>query len=155
MNIDDLNRKIMRLNNANTCEQPSKYAFPSNEVSLDSIEMLLDELNERFALSENVYSSIWVSLNEAVNNAINHGNKKDPNKKVHLCIELKWDNFICFTVKDEGCGFDYENVPDPTSPELLDKPNGRGVFLMKKLADLALFTNGGNTVDLYFDITKA
>jgi serine/threonine-protein kinase RsbW len=144
----------MRLNNIKSAEQAHKFAFPSNQQSIDSVEMLLDELNEQLALSENVYSSIWVSLNEALNNAINHGNKKDPNKKVRLCVELKWDNFICFTVKDEGKGFDYENLPDPTSTELIDKPNGRGVFLMKKLADLALFTNGGNTVDLYFDITK-
>jgi serine/threonine-protein kinase RsbW len=144
----------MRLNNITSTEQAHKFAFPSNQVSIDSIEMLLDELNEQFALSENLYSSIWVSLNEAVTNAINHGNKKDPNKKVHLCIELKWDNFICFTIKDEGNGFDYENIADPTTPELVDQPNGRGVFLMRKLSDLALFTNGGNTVDLYFDITK-
>jgi serine/threonine-protein kinase RsbW len=145
----------MKLNHTNPAEKVNNFAFPSNQVSIDSIEMLLDELNEQFALTEKVYNSIWVTLNEAVTNAIVHGNKKDPAKKVHLCIELKWDNFICFTVKDEGQGFDHENIPDPTSPELLDKPHGRGVFLMKKLADLALFTNGGNTVDLYFDITKS
>lgn len=144
----------MTLQNIKAAEKSRQYAFPSNQISLDSLEILLDELNEKFALSEQVYSSIWVSLNEAINNAISHGNKKDPSKKVRLCIELKWDNFICFTVKDEGDGFDYENVPDPTSEELIDKPTGRGVFLMRKLADLALFTNGGNTVDLYFDITK-
>lgn len=144
----------MRPNQIKPSEQPQTFAFPSNQVSIDSIELLLNDLNEQFALSENVYSSIWVTLNEAVNNAITHGNKKDPGKKVHLCIELKWDNFICFTVKDEGDGFDYENIADPTSPELIEQPNGRGVFLMRKLSDLALYTNGGNTVDLYFDITK-
>jgi serine/threonine-protein kinase RsbW len=144
----------MILNNIKSAEQGHKFAFPSNQQSIDTVEMLLDELNEQLALSENVYTSIWVSLSEALNNAISHGNKRDPGKKVRLSVELKWDNFICFTVRDEGNGFDHENLPDPTSDELLDKPNGRGVFLMKKLADLALFTNGGNTVDLYFDITK-
>jgi serine/threonine-protein kinase RsbW len=144
----------MILNNIKSAEQGHKFAFPSNQQSIDTVEMLLDELNEQLALSENVYTSIWVSLSEALNNAISHGNKRDPGKKVRLSVELKWDNFICFTVRDEGNGFDHENLPDPTSDELLDKPNGRGVFLMKKLADLTLFTNGGNTVDLYFDITK-
>lgn len=144
----------MTLYNIKSEEKARKYAFPSDQQTIDSIELLLDELNERFALSEQVYSSIWVSLNEAINNAICHGNKRDLNKKVRLSIELKWENFICFTVKDEGDGFDYENLPDPTSEELIDQPHGRGVFLMRKLADLALFTNGGNTVDLYFDITK-
>jgi serine/threonine-protein kinase RsbW len=144
----------MTLNNIQSEEKVRRFAFPSNQTSIDSIELLLDELNEKLALSEHVYSSIWVSLNEAINNAICHGNKRDPNKKVRMSIELKWENFICFTIKDEGDGFDYENLPDPTSEELIGQPHGRGVFLMKKLADLALFTNGGNTVDLYFDITK-
>jgi serine/threonine-protein kinase RsbW len=84
-----------------------------------------------------------------------HGNKYDIKKKVHLNVELKWDNFICFTIRDEGDGFDYENVPDPTTQENIEKPSGRGVYLMKKLADLALFSNNGNTVDLYFDLAKS
>jgi serine/threonine-protein kinase RsbW len=122
--------------------------------SIDSLEILLNDLKEKFALSEQIYSSIWISLNEAIINAVVHGNKYDINKKVHLNVELKWDNFICFTIKDEGDGFDYENVPDPTTIENIEKPTGRGVYLMKKLADLALFSENGNTVDLYFDLAK-
>ncbi|MDF2436250.1 MAG: ATP-binding protein [Bacteroidota bacterium] len=136
-------------------QQPSRvFAFPSSLQSIDSLELLLDEIKEQFALSEHVYSSIWVCLNEGISNAIIHGNKQDITKKVHLSVELKWDNFICFTIRDEGDGFDDEAIPDPTKPELIDKPNGRGIFLMKKLADLALFSNRGTTVDLYFDLTK-
>jgi serine/threonine-protein kinase RsbW len=146
--------EIMRINPIYQQTHIRSFAFPSSLQSIDSIEMLLDELREQFALSEHVYSSIWVSLNEAITNAVIHGNKQNVNKKVHLSVELKWDNFICFTVRDEGDGFDYESLPDPTSPDRIDQPNGRGVFLMKKLADLALFSGEGTTVDLYFDLTK-
>ncbi|MCW3101745.1 MAG: ATP-binding protein [Bacteroidetes bacterium] len=144
----------MRINPIHPQYHAQSFAFPSSLQSIDSLEILLDEIREQFALSEHVYSSIWVSLNEAISNAIIHGNRQDMTKKVHLSVELKWDNFICFTVRDEGDGFDYESLPDPTSPERIDQPNGRGVFLMKKLADLALFSNHGTTVDLYFDLTK-
>jgi serine/threonine-protein kinase RsbW len=57
---------------------------------------------------------------------------------------------FCFKVKDCGNGFDYENLPDPTAPENLLKENGRGIFLMKNLADEVLFENNGNTVHLIF-----
>jgi len=144
----------MRINPIHPQYQARSFAFPSSLQSIDSLEILLDEIREQFALSEHVYSSIWVSLNEAISNAIIHGNRQDMTEKVHLSVELKWDNFICFTIRDEGDGFDYESVPDPTSPERIDQPNGRGIFLMKKLADLALFSNRGTTVDLYFDLTK-
>lgn len=144
----------MRINPIYQQSHAKIFAFPSSLQSIESLEILLDDIKEQFALSEHVYSSIWVSLNEAISNAIIHGNQQDMNKKVHLSVELKWDNFICFTIRDEGDGFDYESVPDPTSPELIEQPNGRGIFLMKKLADLALFSNKGTTIDLYFDLTK-
>ena len=142
-------------NNIQSEHHARLFAFQSSLQSIDSVEILLDELKEQLAFSEALYSTIWVVLNEAVSNAVIHGNRFDPCKKVRLSVELKWDNFICFTIKDEGPGFDYENVPDPTSGEHIDKPNGRGVFLMKKLADLALFSDNGARVDLYFDLSKS
>ena len=57
---------------------------------------------------------------------------------------------ICFSVKDEGAGFDFSNLPDPTAPENLLKENGRGIFLMKNLADKVEFIGGGNEVSLFF-----
>lgn len=145
----------MRINNINSDHTVQVFAFQSDLQCIDSLEILLDELKEQFAISEHVYSSIWVVLNEAISNAIIHGNKMDVTKKIRLTVELKWDNFICFRVRDEGKGFDPNSIPDPTSAERIDKPNGRGVFLMKKLSDLALFSDNGSTVDLYFDISKS
>ena len=59
---------------------------------------------------------------------------------------------ITFTVFDEGTGFDFNDLPDPTSPENLEKPQGRGIFLMNHLADEVNFIDNGNVVQLKFSI---
>ena len=56
-----------------------------------------------------------------------------------------------FKVRDEGAGFDFDNLPDPTAPENLLKENGRGIFLMRNLADEVEFTGEGNEVCLFFN----
>jgi serine/threonine-protein kinase RsbW len=90
-----------------------------------------------------------VAVTEAVNNAMQHGNKYDPDKKVNIAYEVDSEQ-IAFTISDEGHGFDYLNLPDPTDPENLEKPTGRGVFLMKHLADQIIFSENGRVVELYF-----
>jgi serine/threonine-protein kinase RsbW len=90
-----------------------------------------------------------VAVTEAVNNAIIHGNKCNPDKKVKVYYEVDGDR-IMFSVADEGTGFDYYNLPDPTAPENIEKPSGRGVFLMKHLADQVIFADNGKTVEMYF-----
>jgi serine/threonine-protein kinase RsbW len=134
--------------------QPAqKFAFASSLKSIESLELLLDELKEQYAISEEIYRSIWVTVNEAVSNAIIHGNKNDPSKKVLLTIESESDT-ILFTIKDEGAGFDPDSLPDPTSPERLLEPNGRGVFLIKKLSDQVRFLAGGSVVQISFVLNK-
>lgn len=58
---------------------------------------------------------------------------------------------FCFSVEDEGKGFDYNHLPDPTAPENIEKENGRGIFLMKQLADEVEFENNGTKVFIYFN----
>jgi serine/threonine-protein kinase RsbW len=70
---------------------------------------------------------------------------------VQLAYETS-DNEISFTIKDEGDGFNFNSLPDPTDPENIDKPNGRGVFLMKNLADTVEFENNGSTVKIRFKV---
>ena len=55
-------------------------------------------------------------------------------------------------IKDEGEGFDFNNLPDPTAPENLEKPTGRGVFLMKNLSDLVVFSDNGSVVEIHFKL---
>jgi len=113
------------------------------------IESFIDNARERFHLEDDIYGNIMIAVTEAVNNAIKHGNQGDKSKNVSLTLSLD-NNTISFKVEDEGPGFDYRNLPDPTSPENLEKPGGRGIFLMKHLSDDVTFKNGGNIVHLDF-----
>jgi len=90
-------------------------------------------------------------LNEAFINAIKHGNKLDPNKKVIINAEVDAKRVI-WTITDEGEGFDYTHLADPTAPENLENLTGRGVFIIKHLADQYIFNAKGNEVELHFKI---
>jgi serine/threonine-protein kinase RsbW len=113
------------------------------------IESFIDNAKERFHLDDDIYGNIMIAVTEAVNNAIKHGNSNDRSKNVLLSLNLE-DSLIKFIVKDEGTGFDYSNLPDPTAPENIEKPGGRGIFLMKHLSDEVKFMDKGRTVELSF-----
>lgn len=123
--------------------------IPSIIDNIRMIESFIDNAKERFQLDEDIYGNIMIAVTEAVNNAIKHGNSGNSTKNVHLSLSLN-DNLLKFVVKDEGSGFDYDNLPDPTAPENIEKPGGRGIFLMKHLSDEVHFTEGGKTVELSF-----
>lgn len=113
------------------------------------IESFIDNAKERFHLDEDLYGNIMIAVTEAVNNAIKHGNAGNSSKNVFLSLTLN-DNLLKFVVKDEGPGFDHNQLPDPTAPENLEKPGGRGIFLMKHLSDEVEFRENGKTVELSF-----
>jgi serine/threonine-protein kinase RsbW len=128
-----------------------KVHFPSLDENIRIVESFIDNAKEKFNLDDDIYGNIMVAVTESVNNAIRHGNKSDKKKNVHLALSLN-DNLIRFVIKDEGIGFDYHNLPDPTSPENIDKPSGRGIFLMKHLSDEVTFKSEGSEVELCFYI---
>jgi serine/threonine-protein kinase RsbW len=115
------------------------------------IESFIDNAKDKFHLEDDIYGNIMIAVTEAVNNAIKHGNSGNNKKNVFLSLTLE-ESIIKFVVKDEGPGFDYENLPDPTSPENLEKPGGRGIFLMKHLSDEVAFKNKGAIVEMSFYI---
>jgi serine/threonine-protein kinase RsbW len=115
------------------------------------IESFIDNAKEKFHLDDDIYGNIMIAVTEAVNNAIKHGNNGNKTKNVHLSLALQ-ESMIKFIVMDEGSGFNYENLPDPTSPENLEKPGGRGIFLMKHLSDEVQFKENGRIVELSFYI---
>jgi serine/threonine-protein kinase RsbW len=121
----------------------------SQPQSINIIEKVIDDLKNEYDIHEDSYGNILVAVTEAVNNAIVHGNGLDPQKQVKVSYEVDGDR-IMFTIADQGKGFDYYNLPDPTAPENLEKPTGRGVFLMKHLADQVIFSENGKVVELYF-----
>ena len=113
------------------------------------IESFIDNAKEKYQLNDDIYGNIMIAVTEAVNNAIKHGNNNNSAKNVSLSLSFS-EGLIKFRVEDEGNGFEYENLPDPTSPENLEKPGGRGIFLMKHLADEVDFTERGKVVELSF-----
>ena len=115
------------------------------------IESFIDNAKERFQLEDDIYGNIMIAVTEAVNNAIRHGNKGIKNKNVSLTLYIN-DDAIRFKIEDEGKGFDFDNLPDPTAPENIEKPGGRGIFLMKHLSDDVVFREGGSIVELEFYI---
>jgi len=126
-----------------------KIQIPSLSENIRIVESFIDNAKERFSLNDDIYGNIMIAVTESVNNAIKHGNHNDKNKNVILSLILN-ENTIKFTIEDEGKGFDFSNLPDPTSPENIDKPGGRGIFLMKHLSDEVNFTNNGKVVELSF-----
>ncbi|HLT74606.1 MAG TPA: ATP-binding protein [Ohtaekwangia sp.] len=122
---------------------------PSIIENIRMIESFIDNAKERFELNDDIYGNIMIAVTEAVNNAIKHGNAGDKSKNVQISLSLK-DSLIKFVIKDEGSGFDYQNLPDPTAPENIEKIGGRGIFLMKHLSDEVEFKDQGRIVELSF-----
>lgn len=129
-----------------------RIEFPAKAENLALAEKLIDEVCKQYNVPETLYGNILIALTEAVNNAIHHGNQLDPSKQVQLAYAVK-DNKVTFLVSDEGAGFDYEHLPDPTDPQNIEKPHGRGVFLMRALADSVEFTDNGAAVAMTFSLT--
>ncbi|MCS6917679.1 MAG: ATP-binding protein [Chitinophagales bacterium] len=128
-----------------------ELALSSRLESLNEIEALTLELKAQFNLSDEQEANMLVVLSEAVSNAIVHGNRFHPGRKVLLNCWQE-EGRLMFSVTDEGDGFDPTRVADPTAPENLMKPTGRGIFLMRKLADEVTFSEGGRKVTLAFRI---
>jgi serine/threonine-protein kinase RsbW len=132
-------------------ERDYKISIASNPDNIVEVENFIDQIRENVNIGDDAYGNIIISLTEAVNNAIIHGNECDESKEVTVSCR-KDGHSIIFTVTDEGAGFDYNDLPDPTDPENLEKLTGRGVFLMKQLSDLLVFANNGNTVEMHFKV---
>ena len=118
-----------------------RIEIPSLNENVRMIESFIDNAREKFHLNDDIYGNIMIAVTEAVNNAIKHGNAGNSSKNVALSLSME-ENVIRFRIEDEGHGFDFHNLPDPTSPENLEKPGGRGIFLMKHLSDEVDFIEG-------------
>lgn len=117
--------------------------------NIPEVESLIDKVCEDLSLNEDHYGNILIAVTEAVNNAIIHGNKSELVKSVTVDV-VQENGSVVFSVLDQGNGFDYENLPDPTAPENIEKPDGRGIFLMKNLSDEVKFELNGSKVSITF-----
>ena len=118
--------------------------------NLREVEKFIDDITAELNLSNEIYGNILISVLEAAKNAIVHGNKNDISKNVEIKVRKEKEN-LDFFIKDEGNGFDFNTIPDPTAPENIEKVNGRGVFLMKKLSDDIEFKEEGRLVKITFN----
>lgn len=123
----------------------------SKTGSVSAVEPFVEKLVSRYKLDPDKQCNILISLTEAVTNAIVHGNCEQEAKTVQVRSRKNRD-CIAVRVSDEGHGFDYNSIPDPTMPENLCKCGGRGVFLMKQLSDHLRFFDNGSTVEMRFKI---
>lgn len=123
--------------------------IPSLLDNIRIVESFIDNAREAYSINDDIYGNIIVAVTESVNNAIKHGNQEDEAKSVDLTIEFD-EHLVKFRIKDEGEGFDIDNLADPTAPENIEMPSGRGIFLMKNLSDEVNFSNNGSSVELVF-----
>lgn len=126
-----------------------KISIPSLIENIKMIESFIDNAREKFEINDDIYGNIMISVTECISNAIIHGNKNDKNKLVKLELRAEED-MLQFVIEDEGSGFELESLPDPTSPENIAKPGGRGIFLIKHLTDDVKFEENGKRTILSF-----
>ena len=123
--------------------------IPSLPENIRIVESFIDNVKDKYSLNDDLYGNVMIAVTESVTNAIAHGNKGDKGKNVSLTMILE-ESSIKFTVTDQGEGFDFNDLPDPTSPENIEKLGGRGIFLMKHLCDEVNFTQEGKSVEMIF-----
>lgn len=128
-----------------------RIEIASSLSNITKVEALIDRVCDELGLNEDFYGNILIAVTEAVNNAIVHGNQSVESKQVTIEVDHEGTN-LTFNVIDTGVGFDFQNLPDPTAPENIEKPDGRGIFLMKNLSDDVNFDLNGSKVSITFAV---
>ena len=129
----------------------TEFSLPSDPNHVYQVQPFIDEVAQRYRLSQDTQGNMLLSLTEAVTNAMLHGNRGDCSKKVSISLHRHKDA-LEVRVSDQGDGFNPDNVPDPTSPECLEKCGGRGIYLMRELSDDCRFMKNGSVVAMRFNL---
>jgi serine/threonine-protein kinase RsbW len=125
----------------------NQIIIPSSQLYLAKVDSFVEGKLRKLKLDKNQLADVAISVTEAVNNAIVHGNKKDSEKKVTLRLICE-KSCICIEVEDEGKGFDLNSLPCPITEENLLKEVGRGIFIVRSLMDKVdfIFKPEGGTI---------
>ena len=130
---------------------PDSYEFqvtiPSDTSEAQEVQERIIALLEQHDYAMRDVFSMRLAIEEAIVNAIKHGNKRDVQKKVHVFWTVNAER-VTVAVEDEGSGFKLEDVPDCTAEENLDKPSGRGIMLMRNFLSSIEYNDKGNRVTL-------
>lgn len=120
-------------------------SFPSDTSKGQEVQERIIDSMQKLDYSDKDIFGMRLALEEALVNAIKHGNGMDPNKVVRVTCRVD-DQEARITIVDEGPGFDPNDVPDPTSEENLEKPGGRGIMLMRAFMSEVAYSDTGNEV---------
>ena len=124
--------------------------------NLDLIQTVSDSVTSFMKFDEDAAHGIGMSVREAVTNAIQHGNKLNPGKKVEVCYEMAPECLTVF-VRDQCCGFQADKIPNPLEGDNILKPSGRGIFYMRAFmdeVDFRILATGGTEVYMVKKILK-
>lgn len=130
---------------------PNKLVLQSSFDQIDRLEPFLKKTQQQAGFDDELFARIQLALNEAVTNAIIHGNNENASKSVYISSSFN-EKILEISVQDEGPGFDHAALPDPLEDENLLKESGRGVFLIKQYSDDVSFSNGGRTLTMRFSL---
>ena len=132
-------------------DHTNTLVLQSSFDQIDRLEPYLEKLQEQAGFGDELLARIRLALNEAVTNAIIHGNKEDQEKSVSISSSFNKEK-LEVSVQDEGPGFDPSSLPDPLESENLLKESGRGVFLIKQYSDEVMFSEGGRKLMMRFNL---
>jgi serine/threonine-protein kinase RsbW len=127
-----------------------KLKINSIQKNISRVEKFVEEICDENYISNNYFGNIMLAIEEAVRNAIVHGNKEVSKKQVSL-IFFRKKNGLSFTIEDEGEGFNLQDIPNPLDS---DTALGNGIFLIRSLADKVNYNSTGNQVELIFTISS-
>jgi serine/threonine-protein kinase RsbW len=121
--------------------------IPSDTVEARRVQEQIEHLLKIHQFGEREVFGIRLAVEEALVNAIKHGNQMDSSRKVRVAFQVSQEKFEVL-IADEGEGFDPCEVPDPTAPENLERPCGRGIMLMRHYMTTVAYNERGNMVSM-------
>lgn len=126
-----------------------KVVLASKSEAVEEIERLAAEAATLAGFNQEEQDSLAIAVTEMANNAVIHGNKRDPHKNVHVTVTVSGSE-VCMTIRDEGKGFNPDTLSNPLDPENLLRESGRGVFIVRSLMDELSydFSKGGTQVTI-------
>ncbi len=127
--------------------------IPSGMKHIHLVERFLEEICDRYNIGMDYYGNITAAVMEALENSIIHGNRMDEEKMIDIFFEAKPGELI-FQIQDEGEGFPYREITDPTDTSIpVSDLQGRGLYIIRHLADQVHFNEKGNSIKLHFTIS--
>ena len=126
-----------------------RFVLSSGRDEVDQIEGRILEALDRCGYDTHARFAVRTALEEALTNAMHHGNRNDPSKTLRLEFAAD-ERGVAIVIEDEGLGFDPDSVPDPTRPENVDIPSGRGIMIMRAYMSEVEFERPGNRVRMTY-----